>query len=72
MMVKYKQREISVTLAELGAMLAFSVPFNADSVVEKIIRAWMDGENTVELDEDEFMVFLMVWGLIKSGAKIEK
>ena len=72
MMVKYKQREISVTLAELGAMLAFSVPFNADSVVEKIIRAWMDGENIVELDEDEFMVFLMVWGLIKSGAKIEK
>jgi len=72
MMVRYKSREINITLAELGAMLAFSVPFNADSVVEKIIRTWMDGENTVELDEDEFIVFLMVWGLIKSGAKIEK
>ena len=72
MLVRYKSREINVTLAELGAMLALSVPFNADSVVEKIIRAWMDGENTVELDEDEFMVFLMIWGLIKSGAKIEK
>lgn len=70
--VKHGNRKLEFTPEELGIALAIAGVLGNDDIALNVVERWLNGEDTVELDTDSFIEFLILKGMGSGGVKLER